>query len=199
MKFDPTPATYLKVSLAASLGTIALLYAVFFIDWRTRRPSRFPSYSLPCGATSGAPGANWMEIAAGPQSWLQAPPTLHANPTSREDSRGTTTTLTSGDRSLSMMIQRTSLYSLRSDSLDGAPRTGGYGTPACRFMQVDGHLGTVQTNYHTSNDGGDYYEVFAEVIDRADTVVRVTVAGNSQEAQRTGLTIVRSLRFREPR
>jgi hypothetical protein len=194
---NPSPATYLKISFAASIGLIVGIYLFFFVTLTARHPTSmtgiFPS--LPCDAPSSGYTASWVEISAGAVR-LWVPPSLRFVP-NLPPAIGTSAYWNTPSGSLAVRIEKTSRLAGRWPEVRGRVASAGtHGAGrTCSLLQFDKHAAMVQTSYVESETGGGYYEVFAEIDANADSVIRVTVTGNSVKEQHDGLMIVRSLRF----
>jgi hypothetical protein len=191
---DPTPATYVKGSFAASFGAIGLIWAYFnFVAFARPRPPA-ANLPLPCEVVVAPDTSTRIETVAAPGVRLRVPPVLRPV-RHTEASAPTKEFWTTSDRSLSMVIVRTSRGARRLKEGAGpfiGPSGGGSFCPDL----IDGHSAVIQTSY-TNALNRDYYEVFAEISDRGDSVLRLTVTANTEQGQRIGLSIVRSLRFRD--
>jgi hypothetical protein len=186
---NPSTATYLKISLAASLTLIVGIFGLLYFVEFPRRSTPVVVQPLPCDAESNPYTADWVTVPVGPSVTVKMPATLH--PIGNDS-----TTWSLPGRTFEVRIEKTSRGAPRWATARGRVRTTpDHGTAGICTLPADGRTATVETSYFAHEGGEGYYEVFAEFDAQADSVVRVTVTANNAPAQRVGLTIVRSLRF----
>jgi hypothetical protein len=197
---SPSASGYVKISVYASLATFAAIGALLWWTAFPRSPAPPVLHSLACDAPSSTDTAGWVQIAAADQATLSAPATLQQATVKTYVGRHDRIWVTS-DNSLFVTVAKTR----RSDSHYPLARIMGPIVDdsaglrrGCPFTSIDGHAGTIETSHFSSDAGRSYLEVFAQIDDHGDSVIRVTITANSEQMQRAGLTMVRSLRFVAP-
>ena len=194
---SPSAMGYFKISVYASLATFAVIAALLLGIMFSRTPAPRVLHSLPCDAPLFGDTRDWMEIEAGDHAWLTVPASMRPVEVHTYVGRHDRSWVTP-DNSLAVTVANTR----RGD--DRYPKARILGPVVedddghergCPFRSIDGHAASIETSHFSSDNGSGYLEVFAQVDEHADSVIRITVTANSQQGQRAGLTIVRSLRF----